>query len=269
MTAIRTDLCLPKRSERPRSRGLTMVIDNGMPVRAFVDAVESAADYIDSVKFGWGTALVTPRLAEKIECLRTLGINFYFGGTLFEKFVVQGAFESFLALCRDHACELVEISNGTIPMPNREKARYIERAAEEFVVLSEVGYKDNDRCLQLSGDDWIRCINEDLSAGATRVITEARESGKSGICRPDGTLRFDLVERILGSGIDPNLLVFEAPTKELQSHFVKRIGPEVNLANVVPADVVGCETLRLGLRSDTLLHFELERQHARELAAGA
>jgi phosphosulfolactate synthase len=269
MTAIPTELSLPTRSVRPRSRGLTMVIDNGMPLHAFTDAIESSPDYVDTVKFGWGTALVTPRLGEKIDALRRLGIPFYFGGTLFEKFVVQGAFESYLAFCRDHACQVVEISNGTIPMPNREKARYIERAAERFTVLSEVGYKDNDRCLQLAADDWVRCIREDLAAGATRVITEARESGKSGICRPDGTLRFDLVERILTSGIDPNDLVFEAPTKEMQSYFVKRIGPEVNLANVAPADVIGCETLRLGLRSDTLLHFELERQHATELAAGA
>jgi phosphosulfolactate synthase len=269
VTAISTDLSLPHRSERPRFQGLTMVIDNGMPLHAFTDAIDSAADYIDSVKFGWGTALVTAMLGEKIAHLRQRGISFYFGGTLFEKFVVQGAFDAYLELCREYRCDLIEISNGTIPLPNREKGRYIERAAEEFTVLSEVGYKDNDRCLQLSGADWIRCIHEDLRAGATRVITEARESGKSGICRPDGTLRFDLIERILGSGIDPNDLVFEAPTKEMQSYFVKRIGPEVNLANVAPADVIGCETLRLGLRSDTLLHFELERQHAKELAAGA
>ncbi len=268
MTIVPSELDLPERSRRPRCSGLTMVIDNGIPLRAFTDAIDSAAEYIDSVKFGWGTALVTPTLDEKIAHLREHGISFYFGGTLFEKFVVQGAFDSYLALCRDHGCEVVEVSNGTIPLPNREKARYIERAAATFTVLSEVGYKDQERCLQLSGADWIRCIREDLEAGATRVITEARESGKSGICRPDGTLRFDLIERILASGIDPNDLVFEAPTKELQSYFVKRVGPGANLANVAPGDVVGCETLRLGLRSDTLLHFELER-HATELAAGA
>lgn len=266
---IRTDLDLPERSERPRCRGLTMVIDNGMPLGAFVDAIDSAAEYVDTVKFGWGTALVTPRLDQKLDHLRSLGISFYFGGTLFEKFVIQGAFEAYLDLCRRNGCELVEVSNGTIPLPNREKARYIERAAEEFTVLSEVGYKDQDRCLQLSGDDWIRCIREDLESGASRVITEARESGKSGICRPDGTLRFELIERILASGVNPEHLVFEAPTKEMQSYFVKRVGPDVNLANVAPADVLGCETLRLGLRSDTLLHFELEREHATELAAGA
>jgi phosphosulfolactate synthase len=266
---IQTDLSLPIRSAQPRSQGITMVIDNGMPLHAFTDAIESSSDYIDVVKFGWGTALVTPRLGEKIEALRQLGISFYFGGTLFEKFVVQGAFDSYLALCREHECRIVEISNGTIPMSNREKTRYIERATTEFTVLSEVGYKDNDRCLQLAGDDWVDCIRADLEAGATRVITEARESGKSGICRPDGTLRVGLIEQILGSGIDPNDLVFEAPTKEMQSYFVKRIGPEVNLANVAPADVIGCETLRLGLRSDTLLHFELERHHAEEIAAGA
>ena len=269
MTAIATGLSLPQRSERPRTRGLTMVIDNGMPVRAFEDAVESASDHIDYVKFGWGTAIVTAKLQQKIDCLVGLGIAFYFGGTLFEKFVVQDDFNAYMQLCRNFGCQLVEISNGTIPLSNHEKARYITRAATEFSVFSEVGYKDAERSDHLSGQDWIRCIAEDLAAGASRVITESRESGKSGICRPDGTLRFDLIEGILASGIDPNCLVFEAPTKELQSFFVKRLGTEVNLANIAPADVVGCETLRLGLRSDTLLHFELERQHLKEIPAGA
>jgi phosphosulfolactate synthase len=269
MSAIGSGLSLPDRSERPRARGLTMVIDNGMPLRAFEDAMESASDYIDTVKFGWGTALVTAKLREKIDCLIGLGIAYYFGGTLFEKYVAQNQFEAFLDLCRSFGCEWVEISNGTIPMSNHEKARYISRAANEFSILSEVGYKDNERSLQLSAADWARCIAQDLEAGATRVITEARESGKSGICRPDGTVRFDLIERILHSGVDPNRLVFEAPTKELQSFFVKRIGADVNLANVAPADVLGCETLRLGLRSDTLMHFEHERHTEKEFATGA
>ena len=269
MTAIATGLSLPSRGERPRTRGLTMVIDNGMPLQAFVDAVESARDYIDCVKFGWGTALVTTRLRQKISCLDDQGIDFYFGGTLFEKFVVQHSFDAYLELCRSFGCRLIEVSNGTIFLSNHAKTEYISRAAAEFLVLSEVGYKDDERGTQLSEADWICCIREDLASGACRVITEARESGKSGICRPDGTLRFDLIERILGSGIDANSLVFEAPTKELQSFFVKRLGAEVNLANIAPADVIGCETLRLGLRSDTLLHFELERQHRNEIQAGA
>jgi phosphosulfolactate synthase len=269
MTAISTGLSLPERSTRPRTTGLTMVIDNGMPLHAFEDATQSASDLIDCVKFGWGTAIVTSTLQQKIDWLERLGISFYFGGTLFEKFAVQHGFDAFLELCRSFGCRLVEISNGTIPMSNQEKAGYIARAAAEFTVLSEVGYKDSERCTQLSATDWIGCINEDLAAGASRVITEARESGKSGICRPDGSLRFDLIEEILASGVDTNRLVFEAPTKELQSFFVKRVGTEVNLANIAPADVIGCETLRLGLRSDTLLHFELERQHRKVIPTGA
>jgi phosphosulfolactate synthase len=268
VSCIDTPLEMPPRSARPRRRGLTMVIDNGMPVGAFADAVESAAEFIDCVKFGWGTALVTPRLQDKIDCLRGLGISHYFGGTLFEKYVAQGAFEAYLELCHQFACPVVEVSNGTLPMSNGEKAEYIARASTQFTVLSEVGYKDTDRSLQLGPADWIRCISADLEAGATRVITEARESGKSGICRPDGTVRFDLIERILASGIDPDLLIFEAPTKELQSFFVQRLGAEVNLGNVAPGDIIGCETLRLGLRADTFMHFELERG-AKEMAAGA
>ena len=269
MSAFDTDLALPSRSPRPRSRGLTLVIDNGLPTRAFEDAIDSAADLIDVVKFGWGTALVSARLEEKIACLRDHQIAFYLGGTLFEKFVIQRRFDEYLELCHRLGCPMVEVSNGTIPMSNREKAWYITRAAADLVVLSEVGYKDAERSTELSGEDWVRCIRQDLAAGASWVITEARESGKSGICRPDGTVRLDLVERILASGVDVDRLIFEAPTKELQSFFVRRLGAEVNLANVAATDVIGCETLRLGLRSDTLMHFELECQPVSEVRAGA
>lgn len=263
-------LVLPARSARPRSKGLTMVIDNGLPLHAFEDAIESGADYIDCVKFGWGTALVTSSLGDKIAWLNGLGIDFYFGGTLFEKYVAQGRFDAYLELCRHHSCRLVEVSNGTFPMTNHEKAAYIRRAVRAgFSVLSEVGYKDAERCLELSASDWSRAIAEDLDAGAERVIAEARESGRSGICRSDGSVRYDVLERILAGGTDPNRLVFEAPTKELQAYFVRRLGAEVNLANVAPADVVGCETLRLGLRSDTFMHFELERAQKEAVASGA
>lgn len=270
MTSVPSGLDLPARSGRPRRSGLTMVIDNGTPVRSFVDAMESASDYVDAVKFGWGTALVTKRLDEKIACLDRLGIEHYFGGTLFEKYVAQGRFPAYLELCRRFGCPLVEVSNGTFPMTNGEKARYVRRAVRAgFRVLSEVGYKDAERSLELSAADWIRAIAEDLEAGAERVVTEARESGRSGICRPDGTVRFDVVEWILSGTTDPGRLLFEAPTKELQSYFVRRLGPEVNLANVAPADVLGCETLRLGLRADTFMHFELERAGRQAMASGA
>ncbi len=208
------------------------------------------------VKFGWGTALVTDELDRKIACLRDHDIPYYFGGTLFEKFVAQERFEEYLIWCRQYGTGVIEVSNGTIPLSNTAKAAYIRKCAGEFTVLSEVGFKDADRSLRLSPAQWVDCIGEDLEAGSALVITEARESGKSGICRADGELRFGLIEDILGSGLAPERLLFEAPTKELQAHFVTRLGPDVNLGNIRADDVIGVETLRLGLRADTLLHFE-------------
>lgn len=249
-------LDFPARANKPRSNGLTLVIDPGLPMQYFTDAVTSSAEYIDAVKFGWGTSLVTPNLEEKIDCLRRLGIWYCFGGTLFEKFVLQDRLEQYLHWCRKWETPLIEISNGTIPMSNTAKASYIRKCADQFMVVSEVGFKDADRSQHLSPSAWIDCIQEDLEAGASLVIGEARESGRSGICRPDGELRWGLIEDILTSGVDSDRLCWEAPTKELQAHFVTRVGPNVNLGNIAADDVIGLETLRLGLRSDTLMQTE-------------
>jgi phosphosulfolactate synthase len=253
---ISTALHLPRRAEKPRDTGLTMVIDGGVPLSLFADLVSSAAEYIDFVKFGWGTAVVTSNLQAKIDVLAANEVGFYFGGTLFEKYVLQGRFEDFRALCRDNACQHVEVSNGTIPMSNTEKASYIRKLAGDFTVVSEVGFKDSSRSEQLPPGMWIEYINEDLEAGASLVTLEARESGRSGICRPDGALRFGLIEDVLASGISEQRLLFEAPTTALQAYFVTRIGPDVNLGNVPAQGVIGLETLRLGLRADTLATFE-------------
>jgi phosphosulfolactate synthase len=254
MTAIELDL--PARAAKPRRTGLTMMIDNGLPSGYLADVAASGGDYIDIVKFGWGTALLTSDLGRKIDCLHDHDIRFCFGGTLFEKFVVQDRFESFLELCRYWHCDLVEVSNGTIPLSNSEKASYVRKCADAFVVASEVGFKDAGRSETLSPDAWVDSIGEDLDAGAAFVITEARESGRSGICRTDGTLRQPVVDGIIGAGFGPDQLLFEAPTKELQVHFVTMLGADVNLGNVAPADVLALETLRLGLRADTLLSTE-------------
>jgi phosphosulfolactate synthase len=239
-----------------------MVIDNGLPHRAFADAIESGAQYIDVVKFGWGTALVTPDIERKLDRLREHGIGWYFGGTLFEKFVRQDRFQSFLTLCRLCDCEYIEVSNGTIEMTSAEKAHYIRRCADEFIVLSEVGYKDAGRSSALTASELVDAVASDLEAGATKIITEARESGRSGICTPDGRPREDLLDALLASGVDTDDLLFEAPNKDLQTHFVKLVGPNVNLGNIAPTDVIGLETLRLGLRSDTLMFFERDRTSA-------
>jgi phosphosulfolactate synthase len=251
-----TALRLPSRATKPRRNGLTMVIDGGITQQLFADVVSSTPEYIDFVKFGWGTAVVTSGIRKKIDVLREHGIGFYFGGTLFEKFVMQERFDDFRRFCAEYGCEHVEVSNGTIMMSNAEKASYIRKLAGDFTVVSEVGFKDPDRSEQLPPSKWVEYINEDLTAGATLVTLEARESGKSGICRPDGALRFGLIEDVLSSGIAHDDLLFEAPSTALQTYFVTRIGPDVNLGNVPASAIIGLETLRLGLRADTLTAFE-------------
>jgi phosphosulfolactate synthase len=251
-----TALQLPERAAKPRSKGITMVVDGGLPTRHFCDIVESGSEFLDFVKFGWGTALVTKDLSEKIAVLQNVGVDFYFGGTLFEKFVLQNQLEEFRDLCQTFSCQFVEVSNGTIDLTNPEKAGYIRKLSGDFQVISEVGFKDAERSENLPPSRWIECIHEDLDAGAILVTLEARESGKSGICRPNGELRFGLIEELLTSGLNQETLLFEAPSSELQNYFVKRIGPNVNLGNVAASAVLGLETIRLGLRADTLCSFE-------------
>ena len=249
---IDTRLDLPFRESAPRRTGLTMVIDTGLFTGQFVDMVDSVGEYVDFVKFGWCTGLVTRDVKRKIDVLREAGINFYFGGTLFERFAVDGMVEDFRDLCRSLGAAHVEVSNGTIVMSNAEKARWVSVLADDFTVISEVGFKDPGRAGEMSSAQWVDAIGQDLAAGAHHVTTEARESGRSGICQPDGQVRGDIVEDVLTSGIDVEKLIFEAPTKELQTWFVKRLGASVNLGNIAARDILALETLRLGLRSDTM-----------------
>ncbi len=252
-----TMLTLPVRAAKPRRAGITMVVDGGLPLGTLRDIVASAGEYLDFVKFGWGTAVVSSELGAKIELLEANDIGFYFGGTLFEKYVLQGRFDDYRALCHEWSCRYVEVSNGTIDLSNSEKTGYVRKLAEEFTVISEVGFKDAGRSDMLMPRRWIEYVEDDLSAGACLVTLEARESGSSGICHADGQLRVGLVEEIV-SELPVDLLLFEAPTNELQAHMVRRVGPDVNLGNVPPTGVLALETLRLGLRADTLTQFEGE-----------
>jgi phosphosulfolactate synthase len=249
---IDTRLDLPVRESAPRRTGLTMVIDTGLFTGQFVDMVDSVGEHVDLVKFGWCTALVTRDIKRKIDVLREAGIGFYFGGTMFERFALDGMVGDFRDMCAGFGATYVEVSNGTIALSNVEKARWVAKLAEDFTVISEVGFKDPGRAGDMSSQQWVDAIGQDLAAGARLVTTEARESGRSGICQPDGQLRGDVVEDVLASGVDVEKLIFEAPTKELQTWFVKRLGASVNLGNVHARDILSLETLRLGLRSDTM-----------------
>ncbi|MGC8489646.1 MAG: phosphosulfolactate synthase, partial [Clostridia bacterium] len=192
-------LNLPARSAKPRETGLTILIDPGAPTRYFTDVIHSSAELVDLVKFGWGTALVTADLDEKIDCLNDLGIGYFFGGTLFERCYQEHRVDEYVHYCEDKGCRYVEVSNGTINLSNHDKARMIRELAPHFTVLSEVGYKDADRSLRLHPARWIEYLHEDLDAGARWSINEARESGPGGICRSDGELRFGLIEEILNN----------------------------------------------------------------------
>jgi phosphosulfolactate synthase len=233
-----------------------MVIDSGTGLAAFRDMVDSTGEYVDVVKFGWGTALATPRITEKIDTLREHGIPWYFGGTLFEKFLQQERVPEYLDLVRKHGAGIIEVSNGTFPISNADKAAWVKRLSGEFRIFSEVGSKDPAANDELSTEDWVSFVEEDLAAGAEHVITEARESGSTGIADSSGNAKDELIAAILDA-VSADRMLFEAPTKILQTHFVTLVGPEVNLGNIAPTDLVGVETLRLGLRSDTFFAVDL------------
>jgi len=249
-------LLLPPRVSKPRTVGVTMIIDKGLPLGHFADVIESHGEHIDFVKFGWGTSVVTKNFATKLDVVREAGIDFYLGGTLFEKYIVQDRFDEFRALCAGYGCRFVEVSNGTIDITNDDKADYVKRLSDDFVVISEVGSKDQATSDTMAPNKWIQYIQADLDAGAVLVTLETREGGKGGICRSNGELRYGLIEEILSAKIDHNRLLFEAPSTELQTYFVQRIGPDANLGNISVSDIIPLETIRLGLRSETLLEFE-------------
>ena len=237
---------------QPGQHGTTMVIDTGLPTRAFTDLIESHGELINLVKFGWGTALVTKDLDRKTGVLKDAGVGFYFGGTLFEHSVWTGRLAEYLRLVERTGATHIEVSNGTIPLDQEGKAGYVWRLSGIRPILSEVGYKDADRSALLTPTDWVEALAEDLDAGACMVITEARESGRSGIADATGHMRPDVLSAVL-KAIDPAVVMFEAPTKDLQVEMIRAVGPAVNLGNVAASDVIGVETLRRGLRGDTLV----------------
>ncbi len=244
-------LNLPYRADKPRNHGITSLIDNGTATQHFIDTIESFAGLIDIVKFGWCTSLVTKDLKKKIDCLVANSIEYYFGGTLFEKALSQNKLAEFHTFLKKYNCQIMEVSNGTLDISIEDKARYISSFAESFHVLSEVGKKDIDEADHMSVTQWVEEIVSDLNAGAIKVILEARESGMSGICDSHGNLRADLVEGIRHSNFRMSDAIWEAPNKQLQTSLISTFGPNVNLANIHFEDVIGLETLRLGMRSDT------------------
>jgi len=242
----------------PRSGGLTHVLDKGLGPRAWEDVLETSGVYIDVVKLGWGTAYVTPNLRRKLEVLRDKPV--VIGGTFFEVVYVKDKVDEYKRWLSDLGLTHVEVSDGTVEIPREEKLELIADLARDFTVLSEVGSKDSD--VNFAPYLWVQWIKEELEAGAWKVITEARESGTAGIFRPSGEMRTGLIDEIVNEVAFEDL-IFEAPAKGAQAWFVKEFGPTVNLGNIPPDEVIPLETLRLGLRGDTLKEVLLPDERAR------
>ena len=241
-------LDLPAREPKPRHAGITHVLDRGMPLAEVRGVLEVCQPHVDIWKLGWGTAYLDPRLADRVAILREHEVAACVGGTLLEVAWVQGAADRLLDWAADTGFPCVEVSNGTRRLPLLAKRRLIERAAARFTVLAEVGSKEADA--PVHAYTWAEEASGDLDAGATWVVAEGRESGTVGLYSGDGSVRADLVDALLRAA--RHRVVFEAPRKDQQAWFIRRLGPEVSLGNVVPGEVLGLEALRLGLRADTI-----------------
>jgi phosphosulfolactate synthase len=250
---------IPDRILKPRQHGITMVMDKGLSIEETKSFLSVAHPHIDIIKLGFGTAFVTPNLREKIEVYQTYDLPVYFGGTLFEAFLIRNQFEDYITLCKDYKITYMEVSDGSITIPHAEKCGYIEKLTKYGTVLSEVGSKDAEHIIPPY--KWIELMRAELSAGATYVIAEAREAGNVGIYRGSGEVREGLVQEIL-TQIPAEKILWEAPQKAQQLYFIELIGANVNLGNIAPSEVIAMEAMRIGLRGDTF-HLFLNKEESR------
>ena len=243
---------IPERTQKPRTEGYTMVMDKGLSLREVEDMLESSESYIDIVKLGWATSYVYPKLKEKLALYKEANIPCYFGGTLFEAFIIRDQFEDYRKIIDEFDLSYAEVSDGSIVMDHDKKCEYIKILSDQVTVLSEVGSKDAAKIIPPY--KWIEQMETELQAGAWKVIGEARESGNVGLFRDSGEVRQGLVEEIL-TQIPSEKILWEAPQKAQQVWFIKLCGSNVNLGNIAPREVIPLETIRLGLRGDTFDHF--------------
>jgi phosphosulfolactate synthase len=243
---------LPERTSKPRDYGFTMAMDKGLSVREAEDFVSIAGGHVDIVKLGWATSYVTPNLKEKLKIFKDAGIPAYFGGTLFEAFVIRDQFDDYRRVLDKYDMPFAEVSDGSIDLDHDKKCEYITQLAKQVTVLSEVGSKDADKIIPPYM--WIELMQKELAAGAWKVIGEAREGGNVGLFRGTGEVRSGLVQEIL-TKIPFEKIIWEAPQKAQQVWFIKLLGANVNLGNIAPNEIIPLETIRLGLRGDTFLHF--------------
>jgi phosphosulfolactate synthase len=239
---------IPERTAKPRKMGLTMVMDKGLSYGEAENFLSISGIHTDVLKLGFGTSFVTPNLRAKIELYQSHNIPVYFGGTLFEAFVIRNQFDDYLAMCKDYNIDMIEVSDGSIEIPHTEKCGYIEKISKFATVLSEVGSKDAEHIIPPY--KWIELMSAELNAGSSYVIAEAREAGNVGIYRGSGEVREGLVQEIL-TKIPAEKILWEAPQKAQQLYFLELIGCNVNLGNIAPTEVIPLEAMRIGLRGDT------------------
>lgn len=244
---------LPERTIKPRTNGITMVMDKGLSLNEAQSLAENGEHIIDIIKLGFGTSYVTPRLKEKIALYKQTGFKVYVGGTMFEAYLIREQFDDYCRLVDQLKLDSVEISDGSISIPHEEKCGYIAKLSKNYTVLSEVGSKDAEKIIPPY--EWIEMMHSELNAGAWKVIAEARESGTVGIFRGSGEVRSGLIAEITRK-LPSEQILWEAPQKTQQVWFIQQFGQNVNLGNINPQDVIALETLRLGLRGDSF-HFYL------------
>ena len=243
---------MPERPLKPRDSGLTMVMDKGLSIRQAEDFMSVGSEYTDYVKLGFGTSLITPGFEKKISIYRKAGTIPYFGGTLFEAFVIRNMFSDYIDFLDKNEITLVEVSDGSYDIEHNRKLEYISRLAERGTVISEVGSKKKD--VIYSPEEWVEMMKSELRAGSVKVIAEARESGTTGIYNEDGSINNEIIGAI-SEHVRLENVIWEAPLKSQQAWFIKHFGANVNLGNIAPEEIIPLETLRLGLRGDTFFQF--------------
>jgi len=239
---------IPEIIKKPRAHGITMVMDKGLSIEETKNFLSVASPHVDIVKLGFGTSFVTPNLKEKLEVYRKADMPIYFGGTLFEAFLIRNQFQDYIDVCKEFGVSFMEVSDGSVTIPHAEKCGYIEKLTKHGTVLSEVGSKDAAHIIPPY--KWIELMRAELNAGASYVIAEAREGGNVGIYRGSGEVREGLVQEIL-TQIPAEKIIWEAPQKTQQLYFIELVGCNVNLGNIAPSEVIPLEAMRIGLRGDT------------------
>ena len=243
---------IPNRTNKPRKNGLTMMMDKGLSIREAEDFLASSHQYTDIIKLGFGTSIITPNITDKIKLYQQENIVVYTGGTLFEAFAIRNQIDDYKKYLDKIGINSVEISDGSMSINHKKKCNLIKEFSKDFIVISEVGSKKKD--VEISNEDWLKLMQDELSAGSWKVIAEAREGGNIGIFDADGNIKDTLISKITNS-ITPSKILWEAPQKDQQIWFINNFGANVNLGNISPHDIISLECLRLGLRGDTFENY--------------